>query len=79
LPITNRSVDGRRVDCRWPQHRLTVELDSFRYHNSRHSWEQGYHRERAAYKRRDRYRRYTYRDVFEDPRDMLRELRELLT
>jgi hypothetical protein len=36
-PITNRAASGRRVDCRWPQHRLTVELDSYRFHNSRHS------------------------------------------
>jgi len=31
LPETNRIVDGRRVDCRWPKHRLTVELDGYRY------------------------------------------------
>ena len=30
-PQTNRSADGRRVDCRWPEHLLTVEVDSYRY------------------------------------------------
>jgi hypothetical protein len=30
LPQTNRRAGGRRVDCRWPAHRLTVELDSYR-------------------------------------------------
>jgi hypothetical protein len=25
LPETNRPAGGRRVDCRWPEHRLTVE------------------------------------------------------
>jgi hypothetical protein len=40
LPITNRPAGGRRVDCRWPEHRLTVELDGYQFHNSRHSWEQ---------------------------------------
>jgi predicted transcriptional regulator of viral defense system len=39
LPKTNRPAGGRRVDCRWPEHRLTVELDSYRYHHSRHAWE----------------------------------------
>jgi hypothetical protein len=37
LPETNRPAGGRYVDCRWPQHKLTVELDSYRYHNTRHA------------------------------------------
>jgi Transcriptional regulator, AbiEi antitoxin len=78
LPITNKSADGRRVDCRWPQRNLTVELDSYRYHSSRHAWEQDRRREREAYARGDDFRRYTYHDVFEDPQRMLAELRDLL-
>jgi hypothetical protein len=78
LPETNRAKDGRRLDCRWPKHKLTVELDGYRFHNSRHSWEQGNRRERDARRRRDKFRRYTYADVFEDSRFMLAELRELL-
>jgi very-short-patch-repair endonuclease len=78
LPITNKSADGRRVDCRWPEHKLTVELDSFRFHNSRRAWEQDRRREREAYARGDEFRRYTHHDVFEDPHQMLAELRDLL-
>lgn len=78
LPQTNRLVDGRRVDCRWPQQRLTVELDGYRYHHSRHAWEQDRRREREARARGDGFRRYTYGDVFEDPTFMLAELRSLL-
>jgi len=78
LPITNKPAGGYRVDCRWPEYRLTVELDSFQAHNSRYSWERDRLREREAYARGDQFRRYTWRDVFEDPRQMLRELRELL-
>jgi very-short-patch-repair endonuclease len=78
LPETNRVAGGRRVDCRWPDQKLTVELDGFRFHNSRHSWEQGNLREREARKRGDEFRRFTYADVFEDPAYMLAELRELL-
>ena len=78
LPVTNRDVGGRRVDCRWPEHRLTVELDSYRYHSSRHAWEQDRRREREAYARGDDCRRYTYDDVFIRPALMLRELRALL-
>jgi hypothetical protein len=66
------------ADCRWPDRRLTVELDSYTYHGSRHAWEQDRRREREAYARGDEFRRYTYGDVFEHPARMLAELRSLL-
>jgi very-short-patch-repair endonuclease len=78
LPLTNRPAGSKRVDCRWPDHRLTVELDSYRYHHSRHAWEQDRRREREAHARGDEFRRYTYGDVFEAPDLMLAELRGLL-
>jgi very-short-patch-repair endonuclease len=77
LPVTNRSADGYRVDCRWPDHRLTVELDSYRFHRTRHAWEQDRRRDRAARARGDEHRRYTWSDL-ERPRALLDELRELL-
>ncbi len=52
-PKANKRIDGRYVDCRWPEHRLTVELDSYRYHHSRHAWEQDRRREREARARGD--------------------------
>jgi len=78
LPQTNRAVGGRRVDCRWRDPQLTVELDGYRYHSSRHAWEQDRRREREARARGDEFRRYTYGDVLEHPRLMLQELRGLL-
>jgi hypothetical protein len=78
LPVTNRVASGRRVDCRWPEHGLTVELDSYRFHSSRHAWEQDRGREREARARGDEFRRYTYGDVMEHPRFMLRDLQNLL-
>ncbi|HKH23034.1 MAG TPA: hypothetical protein VKA88_05385, partial [Solirubrobacterales bacterium] len=78
LPETNRRVDGRYVDCRWPEHRLTVELDSFRYHGTRHAWEADREREREARARGDELRRYTWRDVHEEPGPMLEDLGGLL-
>ena len=59
LPQTNRKASGRYVDCRWPDQHLTVELDSYRFHNTRESWERDRRREREAYRRRDQLRRYT--------------------
>ena len=78
LPITNRPAGARRVDCRWPGHRLTIELDSYRYHGSRHAWEQDRRREREAHTRGDDFRRFTHDDVFERPQEVLAELRALL-
>jgi very-short-patch-repair endonuclease len=79
LPRTNRPAGSHYVDCRWPNHRLTVELDSYRYHNSRYAWEQDRRREREAYARGDRFRRYTWGDVTERPAAVLSELRPLLS
>lgn len=79
LPKTNRKAGSHFIDCRWPDRRLTVELNSYRFHNSRYSWEQDYKREREARRRKDRFRRYTWADVFEDPAPTIEELRELLT
>src|SRR4051794_22022616 len=78
LPDTNTRVGGRYVDCRWPQRRLTVELDGYRYHSSRHAWEQDRKRERQARARGDDFRRYTYADVYEEPAAMMAELRSIL-
>jgi hypothetical protein len=76
-PHTNQKVDGRYVDCRWPEHRLTVELDGYRYHRTRHAWERDREREREARVRGDEFRRYTWEDVAE-PGFMLRDLALLL-
>jgi hypothetical protein len=78
LPRTNRVAGTKRVDCRWPDRRLTVELDSYRYHSSRHSWEQDRFREREARARGDEFRRYTWGDLQERRTFVLAELRPLI-
>ena len=77
LPRTNRRVGGRRVDCHWLNPPLTVELDGYRFHQSRHAWELDREREREARARGDEFRRYTYGDVYENPRLMMKELAAL--
>ena len=79
MPVTNRPAGGRLVDCRWPEFRLTVELDGYRFHNSRHAWEQDRRREREARARGDDFRRFTYGDVLEHPTLLLTELRAVLS
>ncbi len=77
-PETNLPAGNHRVDCRWPEHRLTVELERYRYHHTRHSWEQDRRREREARARGDEFRRYTWADVIENPEPMVTDLRTLL-
>ena len=77
-PLTNKVAHGWWVDCRWPECRLTVELDSYRFHHSRHAWEKDHRRERAARARGDEFRRYTYGDVTEDGEGVLKELAALI-
>ena len=78
LPQTNRVAGAFRVDCRWAERRVTVELDSYRFHHSRHAWERDRRREREARARGDDFVRYTWRDVFEEPAATMTELGRLL-
>ncbi len=78
LPITNKPAGGKRVDCRWPEHRLTVELDSYAFHNSRHSWEADRRRRAPGLRPRRRLSPlHLGRRLRGRPRQMLRELRAL--
>ncbi|HEX2125398.1 MAG TPA: type IV toxin-antitoxin system AbiEi family antitoxin domain-containing protein [Thermoleophilaceae bacterium] len=77
-PDANVRVGSKYVDCRWEDPPLTVELDSYRFHNTRHAWEQDHRRRREARARGDEFRRYTWSDVFDDRPAMLAELRDLL-
>ena len=77
LPETNIPKCGHWVDCWWPERKLTVELDTYRYHASRHAWERDVKRERKARERGD-YRRYVWGDVFETPEELVADLSRAL-
>ncbi len=78
----SQSPTSERAPSAWtaagPTTDSRFELNSFRFHNSRQSWEGDYRREREARGRGDEFRRFTWADVFEDRRYMLGELHELL-
>jgi hypothetical protein len=60
-PRTNIDHQGDKVDCHWPDHGgLTIELLSYRYHATRHAFEQD-----VARRRRSDYVAFTYGDVVE--------------
>jgi hypothetical protein len=79
LPDSNKRVGKHRVDCHWSKYGVTVELVSFRYHNSKYAWDKDHDREREARMRGEEWRQFTYDDVFKDQTYMLGELRKLLT
>jgi hypothetical protein len=78
LPRTNKKHGSHRVDCRWETPPLTVELVSYRFHNSRHSWEQDHRRQREARAREDDFRTFTWDDVTERAAATVAELRAAL-
>ena len=78
LPDSNKRVGKHRVDCHWAEYGLTVELVSFKYHNSQYAFDKDHDRERAARMRGEEWRQFTYDDVFKDQTYMLGELRKLL-
>jgi very-short-patch-repair endonuclease len=77
LPKTNKRVGSHRIDCHWPELKVTVELDSYAFHNTRYSWVQDQQRNRDARRRGDKIVRYIWEDL-KDPATV-EELRRLLT
>jgi hypothetical protein len=78
LPEANRIASERRVDLRWPG-LLTVELLSYRFHNSRYAWERDHARRREARARGEEFRAYTWTDVTEEAGPMVAEIRRLVS
>lgn len=74
LPRTNIDHRGDKVDCHWPKLGLTIELHGYRFHASRHAFEQD-----VARRRRSAHLAFTYGDVFERPVATIAELRPLLS
>jgi hypothetical protein len=73
LPRTNIDVKGDKVDCHWPQHGLTVELLSYRFHATRDAFEKD-----VARRRRSQHVAYTYGDVVERASDTAADLGQRL-
>jgi hypothetical protein len=72
-PRTNIDHNGDKVDCHWPQTGLTIELLSYRYHATRHAFEQD-----IARRRRSNHLQYSWGDVFERGAQTARDVAQLL-
>ena len=73
LPRTNISRLGDSVDCHWPDRDVVIELVTFRFHATRHAFEQD-----VARRRRSNHLAFTYGDVFDRGRQTVAELRAAL-
>jgi hypothetical protein len=72
-PRTNIDLAGYKVDCHWPDHGLTIELYSYRFHESRWGFETD-----TTRRRRSRHVPFTWGDVFERGDQTAVEVRALL-
>ena len=66
-PATNRVAGGREVDFHWPDHRLVVEVDGWRFHGHRLAFERDRAKTVALQLRGWRVLRFTWRQVCDDP------------
>jgi very-short-patch-repair endonuclease len=77
-PRTNVIIEGELVDCAWPEHRLIVEIDSYRFHRTRRSFESDRERDAKLQKRGWRILRITDRRLLADPAGVIADIREML-
>jgi hypothetical protein len=73
LPRTNVDVNGDKVDCHWPEHGLTVELHSYRFHATREAFEND-----LARRRRSNHVAFGWGDVFDRGPRTATEIAQLL-
>jgi very-short-patch-repair endonuclease len=77
-PQFNVYVEGELVDAVWPDHRLVVEVDGWRFHCDKRAFETDRRRDRKLVRAGWLVVRFTYADVTEDPAGVACELSELL-
>jgi very-short-patch-repair endonuclease len=74
-PEVNARLDPYEVDFLWPDQRLVVEVDSWRYHSSRRSFEADRARDRVLSQRGYLVLRFTDRELSSQPRVVAASLR----
>jgi very-short-patch-repair endonuclease len=77
-PATNHEIAGRRRDFAWPDQRLVVETDGYRYHSSRSAKRRDNRRDRELTALGWRPVRFSYEEVAFEPCVVGEELARLL-
>ena len=66
-PVTQHWVAGYPADFAWPERRLIVEVDGFRFHSHRRAFERDRKRDQAHVLAGYRVIRITWRQLDEEP------------
>jgi very-short-patch-repair endonuclease len=77
-PACNHEIAGRRRDFAWPDQRLVVETDGYRYHSSRQAKRRDNRRDRELTALGWRPVRFTYEEIAFEPGEVAQELVRLL-
>jgi very-short-patch-repair endonuclease len=77
-PRTNHEIAGRRRDFAWPDQRLVVETDGYRYHSSRAARRRDNRRDRQLTALGWRTVRFSYEEVAFEPGVVGAEVKQLL-
>lgn len=76
-PIVNALIEGYEVDMSWPDSRLIVEIDSWKYHRTRRKFEDDRRRDAKLHRARYRTLRVTDRWLATDPDGVAETVLEL--
>jgi very-short-patch-repair endonuclease len=77
-PACNHEIAERRRDFVWPQQRLVVEADGYRFHSSRQAKRRDNRRDRQLSALGWRPVRFTYEEIAFEPSEVAQELAVLL-
>jgi very-short-patch-repair endonuclease len=78
-PASNLEIAGRSRDFAWPDQRLVVETDGYRYHSSRQAKRRDNRRDRQLTALGWRPVRFTYEEIAFEPAEVAKELVGLLS
>ena len=78
-PASNLEIAGRCRDFAWPDQRLVVETDGYRYHSSRQAKRSDNRRDRQLTAQGWRPVRFTYEEIAFEPAQVAKELAVLLS
>lgn len=77
-PIMNTHICGHEADAYWPEHRLVVEIDSFKFHKTRRAFESDRRRDIARQASGLRTARFTDRRIAHEPDGVMSDLSALV-
>jgi very-short-patch-repair endonuclease len=78
VPLTNTRLHGWEVDALWPQHKLVLEVDGYRYHGNRAAFERDRRKDAALTAAGYRVVRITWRRLVDEPHVIVALLARLL-